>query len=507
MAAASAQYAELFQAAVMQSGNCESPFTGFSTLARALATGSSYLSKVQQEAAGNSKLIKALEKQGIDASDVVAVARALPVKHVWLNKLGTEVEIIRKRDLAAWGFKSMVIDPVSKLLHAESLLPAGAEGLSNLAPPLPLALPWQPVIDGHPDSLPNMPLYLMEHPASPSPLAGKAVMIGYNKDEGTMFLPGVLMAYFNDIDPLKPQETHVKKMLAEVVGDLGPASDDSQEERDAQCASTANRLYDDYGGAVNGGGGASPYAVATQAIGDFSFGCPAFRAARALENADARAYVYTFEYNPGWPNNAALGVHHMVDLFFTFNMGGLPSLAKGLLSGDTPEVARLMQHLVATLIDTTAAAWPASGEGDGNQPKVVVSTHKSLSNREQVSALTAKAGERSSSSPLLRRIDLLHYFGYRDAVQGSIHEVARIVGVKSNKETDRVERLLAVPVEKHMVGQREIDGMEDTLHCASWAAALQHLDGDGLLKSYAPHEADTQSESDARSELVESAAL
>jgi len=157
MAAASAQYAELFQAAVMQSGNCESPFTGFSTLARALATGSSYLSKVQQEAAGNSKLIKALEKQGIDASDVVAVARALPVKHVWLNKLGTEVEIIRKRDLATWGFKSMVIDPVSKLLHAESLLPAGAEGLSNLAPPLPLALPWQPVIDGHPDSLPNMP--------------------------------------------------------------------------------------------------------------------------------------------------------------------------------------------------------------------------------------------------------------------------------------------------------------------------------------------------------------
>ena len=87
----------------------------------------------------------------------------------------------------------------------------------------------------------------------------------------------------------------------------------------------------------------------------------------------------------------------------------------------------------------------------------------------------------SSRTPSCSATDLFHYFGYRDAVQGSIHEVARIVGVKSNKETDRVERLLAVPVEKHMVGQREIDGMEDTLHCASWAAALQHLDGDGLL--------------------------
>ena len=562
MAAHSPQkYSKLFQAAVMQSGNCESPFTGFGTMRLALENGEKYVSAIKAKEdevyadckkAAEKKCQKGLttgiwtdsgRKQCMNkklatckpcAGGAAACALSLPTDKVWLNKLGTVEEIIPTKSLTkvlshhATRSKSGLQGLLDKAFGASK--ETRGEDLSNLYEALPLALPWQPVIDGVATSLPDMPLSLIQK----GDLKGKNIVIGFNENEGTMFITGVMMAYMKGVDPLLPSDANAKDTFKKVIEELGPKNADPQtttriaaqlidtykaelggskavegkcEEEDLakKCVTVASRVskVTSHLSQMWSGSNAHDeqqakclatkkdecieretsfqiYEATCEGIRDLSFACPAFTVADAIKEAGGTAYVYRFAYNPGglWVNTdgvgddkvGGMGVHHMFDLFFTFQLGDLPVVGKYFSSkkygGDTMDVARVMGHVVATAIDAGSKQEEAP---DGEN------------NREKVKEATKDASV--AGRTLLLNTPLFPAWGV-----GDTYKVAKITGATTGfggaggHGTTLIELIEAKPTAATTMPDDPVSGnMREQGQCKAWADAID------APSSFAPH--------------------
>lgn len=141
---------------------------------------------------------------------------------------------------------------------------------------------WRPVIDGV--TIPESPVDLFEQGA----FNKVPVLVGSNKDEGTLFLSATLWGM---------TETTYQQM---VVGMLG------MENGQAALALYPASQY------------AMPGAAFAEMLGDAVFTCPTRETARAVTAKHKAAYLYSFKRTPSFTPSPLWGAFHSAEIPFVF---------------------------------------------------------------------------------------------------------------------------------------------------------------------------------------------
>jgi para-nitrobenzyl esterase len=271
--------AGLFQAAIMESGSCDTTqffqsidmAESFSTLYGA-ALGCNVTSL---GAAGQLACLRGLAPQDVLKSVLDWLDPAWP----FVNDSSTSAS--RKRDLAA----------------ALSVAPA-------VLPPLGPMFPWGPAVDGTPAGLPNLPIFLLR--------AGTfnkvPLILGTNHDEGSIFVPLLPIVCPGTSFPpanLSDIKAFIERMLSD------PRFNASAVAAFAEQAVTKEYNVSSY---VD-----QNYAhLGSDMLTDFFFACSARRTARAVAAGGVPVFLYQFSYALSWLEAVVLGDYHSSELNFVF---------------------------------------------------------------------------------------------------------------------------------------------------------------------------------------------
>ncbi len=168
------------------------------------------------------------------------------------------------------------------------VLPAGRPQ-SPLAP----LMPWGATIDGSPFGLLRRPLVSIEARAwNKVPL-----IIGSNRDEGTMFVP--LLPIMGPGLHFPFRDTDFIPMLQHLFG------------QNASLLAAISKQYPS--------DGAAPGQRAAAVLRDWMFACPSRRVVRALSAQNAPAYLYHFSYVAEWIDYKLLGAYHGSEIVFVLD--------------------------------------------------------------------------------------------------------------------------------------------------------------------------------------------
>lgn len=285
--------AGLFSAAIMESGNCDSP-QFFQPAAAAVNFSRLYAASLGCPPAANG-----------DDAPALACMRALPAEAV--------LEAIPDWVSPCWPLPAANCTATAGMGRAQ-LRARAAAALSAVprppgAPPLPQLpalsplFPWGPAIDGADTGLRGMPLALLQ--------AGDfnrvPAIFGTNKNEGSIFVPIFTLVVPNASFP--PRDEDLPLVLAAALR-MFPA--------DRVAAATAVALA-----AYNKSSyppGADNFWRATDLLTHYFFTCGTRRAARAYaQHADV--YLYQLDYNLTYVGGALyqlLGDFHTAELGFVF---------------------------------------------------------------------------------------------------------------------------------------------------------------------------------------------
>lgn len=282
--------AGLFHAAIMESGSCDSD-TFFVPYEQA-----------RQWSAHFTELV------GCNHSDAEVVLACM-----------------RKKDLHS------IFGAIGKLSDEIRHARPGSNMKQQLGFKLPTLFPlagFVPAIDGTAVGLRDRPLNLIAKGAVKVP-----VILGTNKDEGTMFsllfkmvVPGGVHNPITDAD--------LDRTLEHVYGHMQIPGVTSDKYSVADAIKAEYRTDPSFDG--------QPHTVFVNAVRDFFFACSARRTARALLSSGVRTYQYFFSYSGHGVTTPLLGVHHGAELPFVFSQDVMSCLK--LVSHDRSIISMFGQY-------------------------------------------------------------------------------------------------------------------------------------------------------------------
>eukprot|EP01006_Ploeotia_vitrea_P024684 TRINITY_DN57499_c0_g1_i1.p1 TRINITY_DN57499_c0_g1~~TRINITY_DN57499_c0_g1_i1.p1 ORF type:complete len:595 (+),score=279.30 TRINITY_DN57499_c0_g1_i1:3-1787(+) len=259
---ASPASAGLFQAAIMESGTCET-IAFFQPYADASVWGDEWA------------LHMGCDSSKLSPDDWRACMREVPAINA-LNAIST------------WNETNWPFGPSSSSLHK---LPAGVA--STILPPIAPVMPWGPCIDNSTEGLTDQPFNLIR-----SGNFNKVPMIiGTNNNEGSIFMP--LMTVVARGTHYPPNASDVHLVLSHFYN-----------------ASTTAAILDHYPlSAFND----SQIARLDRMMTDMFFVCPSRRVSRVLDSFDVPVFLYRFRYPLDWPEYKMLGNYHTSELCFVWD--------------------------------------------------------------------------------------------------------------------------------------------------------------------------------------------
>jgi carboxylesterase type B len=221
-----------------------------------------------------------------------------------------------------------------------------AENVLNILPP---HMPWSPSVDGKEVIQPPLSVISAtglhsdsDTPGSASTGDEPAVLIGYNRDEGTIFAPA-LFAWVNGVTAKLQDETMTRKALETLIPCVKEKTCDLDDIMNTY-AKKANDIWqmkafwesESFGVDLppleqnpfvpaDSDRNSSQQSLAAKVIRDFLFACPSLSLADALVQHNVETFMYYFQ-PPSGQNLMGLhsfGAHHMSELFYIFGNGFL----------------------------------------------------------------------------------------------------------------------------------------------------------------------------------------
>ena len=284
---------ELFRAAIIESGSCDS---------------SSFFAQLSDSIASSVQFAHAVGCNGTDGPELAACMQALPtevfVDPLSSSKAATSSSSSSSSSLSlssplahsdVWRLPS-TLDTVKALYsHALPLAALTSSSTRSATPPPAIAsMPWGPTIDG---------VYLSDIPLASirrGDWARVPVVIGTNRDEGTLFL--------DEVYDIAPGQLHHPLIASDLPILLSPIFSGNQTLINATLA-----LYPltDNTSATN---------VTLALLRDWFFACPSRRLAQAIAVQPSQpVWLYEFDYVGDWVEDGSLGVYHSSELEFVFD--------------------------------------------------------------------------------------------------------------------------------------------------------------------------------------------
>lgn len=305
---ASPQSLPLFHGAIMQSTNCDGPLV-MQPLSRALEDGEEYLRTLCQVYCKR------------DCNNPVAqleCARGLDTDQTVIGPVGNPRPFFKPAGAGTWDKLKFFYDYFTEpTASAEPILAIRVANVFVNAldyffsksvvsfEPMPPRLPWVPTIDATTAGLLERPLDRL-HLAT-----GKKVIIGYNKDEGSIFVPTLFAFVANITRDLSASGDEPRRVARAFLCHHRSPIDQST------CADAADKIWQVYSSDT------SREIVSSMAelMKDFVFACPTIRAAQALAAGNVSTFVFNFNYENviSIPIMGEVGVLHMAELFFLFD--------------------------------------------------------------------------------------------------------------------------------------------------------------------------------------------
>jgi len=178
-------------------------------------------------------------------------------------------------------------------LKAGALLSTSIDRLNGSTPTLYPAMPWGPAIDGSPVGLTDTPLSLIK--------AGKwakvPLLLGTNNDEGSMFVPMLILVVPGVSLPLNDQTFDT--LVAHFFNN------------NQSIVDQINQHYPTYNYK-------SVDDKAAKLLRDYFFQSEARRIAALVSSQGIPVYLYHFTYKGDWIEDPFLGVYHSSELEYVF---------------------------------------------------------------------------------------------------------------------------------------------------------------------------------------------
>ena len=305
---ASPQSLPLFHGAIMQSANCDGPLV-MQPLSKALEDGAEYLRTLCEMHCG--------DQDCHDSAAQLECARGLDTDQTIIGPVGHPRSFFKPAHAGIWDKLKFFYNYFTAPIASEQIFAIRiANVFVNILDyflaksvvtfePMPPKLPWVPTIDGTTAGLLERPLDRL-HLA-----AGKKVIIGYNKDEGSIFVPALFAFVANVTRNLDASEDEPKRVARAFLCHHRSEIDQTT------CANAADKIWQVYSS------DASREIASSMAelMKDFVFACPTIRAAQALAAGNTSTFVFNFNYENtvSVPIMGAVGVLHMAELFFLFD--------------------------------------------------------------------------------------------------------------------------------------------------------------------------------------------
>jgi para-nitrobenzyl esterase len=184
------------------------------------------------------------------------------------------------------------------------------------------------------NALPNVDGFVIEKPLSMAvPAAPRPMLLGANKDEGTLFHAPIYARAVAD-------ETEMRAALA------------------VRFPSSVDAIMSHYP--------VASYPSANDALaavsGDAFFVCPARRTARAVTAAGGAAFLYSFEHPLEHPALSDLGVFHSSEIPFVFGNDDYPLGSIGSATALVDTIQGFWTEFATTLAAGDWVAWTADGQ-------------------------------------------------------------------------------------------------------------------------------------------------
>ncbi|GMI05209.1 hypothetical protein TrVE_jg12431 [Triparma verrucosa] len=202
---------------------------------------------------------------------------------------------------------------------------------SSFVPPLSPIMPFGPVIDGTTDGTPRMPYEGIT--------GGKAMnvplMIGSTSNEGSIFVPML----GEIVDGLKfPISNDDVKLAIHHILDPIIGADAVDADYDGLMDQYPIKDYND------------PRAQLSKILRDYMFLCPSRRAARAASENGNEVFLYQFDFHPyTWPDFDALGDYHGAEIYFIWDTPGPGMELVHPFFHDERRMVEIMQYYVGNL--------------------------------------------------------------------------------------------------------------------------------------------------------------
>ena len=336
----------LFSAAVMESGTCDSE-TFYVPFEANVQWSVLFANAVGCSGADSAELLDCLQRVPVDKLVLTASVNSstppVPQPRLRLAAAALPTSAASASYVDLRGLPN-TLETVRRLYSHD--IPLSSLAVSNgSTPPVPLpvlypTIPWTPTLDGA--LLLDTPLASIRS----GDWARVPLVIGTNKDEGTLFLSQLYSILPGQLhDPLV--DSDLPLILYHVFNDSSVV--------DAVLAAYPLSAYP----SVNN--------LTAVILRDYVFACPSRRVAAAASSANSSGavWLYEFEYVGDWVEDASLGVYHSSELEFVFD-NAWPPLVHSFSKRDQRMAdafgaywANLVVHGDVNEGETVERHWPA----------------------------------------------------------------------------------------------------------------------------------------------------